>query len=141
MITRDINISKYGWQARIFFAISRYEIDDVTKALEEIGCPGKIYAQAVKQMERGEVNTGFTYSNKALRRSVMLVGRTSSGAQFVNSFSHELRHLSDDIASTYGMEMAGEEVAYLTGDIAQKLSDVVSHLSCEHCRKGDGEFS
>lgn len=135
MIARDIDIRKYEWKARIFFAITKYDVHEVKSALEEADCPDPIYAQAVRQMERGEVNTGFTYSNKKCRRSVMLVGRTSSGAQFVNSFSHELRHLSDDIASAYGMEMAGEEVAYLTGYIAQSLSDVVSRLSCDHCRK------
>lgn len=135
MIVRDIHIEKYEWHARLFFAISRYDIEEVAMSLMDIDCPDAIYNQAVRQMRQGEVNTGFTYSNKALRHSVMLVGKTSSGAQFVNSFSHELRHLCDDIASAYGMEMAGEEVAYLTGDIAQRLSDVVSHLSCEHCRK------
>lgn len=134
MILREIDIPKYEWKAKIFFAISKYDIEEVAMSLLDIDCPFGIYHQAVRQMRHAEVNTGFTYSNKALHRSVMLVGKTSSSAQFVNSFSHEIRHLSDDIASAFGLEMAGEEVAYLAGDIAQRLSDVVSHLSCEHCR-------
>lgn len=134
MLVRDIYIDKYDWCARVYFAISRYNIEDVSRSLREIGCPVTIHRQAIKQMVHGEVNTGFTYSNMKRRQTVMLVGKTSSGREFLNSFSHELRHLSDDIAKTYGMETAGEEVAYLTGDIALKLADIVCHYSCDHCR-------
>lgn len=134
MIVRDIYIPKYGWSARIYFAISRYNIEDVARSLRKINCPERIFRQAVRQMVRGEVNTGFTYSNTRMRSSVMLIGKTDSGREFMNSFTHEQRHLCDDIAKTFGMEMAGEDVAYLTGDIALKLADIVCHYSCDHCR-------
>lgn len=137
MLVRDIYLPKYDWHARVYFAISKYNIEDVARSLREIDCPGRILRQAIRQMVRGEVNTGFTYSNKRCRRTVMLVGKTDSGEEFLNSFSHEQRHLCDDIANAFGMHMSGEEVAYLTGDISLKLADIVCHYSCDHCRDHD----
>ena len=80
------------------------------------------------------MDSGFTYSNPDIRRSVMVIGKTSSGPQFLNSFTHELRHLVDDIAKADGMEMSGEGVAYLSGDTAMAMADIVCRLSCDHCR-------
>lgn len=137
MIVRDIYLPKYDWHARVYFAISKYNIEDVARSLREIDCPERILRQAIRQMVRGEVNTGFTYSNKRRRRTVMLVGKTDTGEEFLNSFSHEQRHLCDDIANAFGMHMSGEEVAYLTGDISLKLADIVCHYSCDHCRDHD----
>lgn len=137
MLVRDIYIDKYDWCARVYFAISQYQIEDVAHSLRKINCPPEIYKQAVRQMVRGELNTGFTYSNTKRKRSVMLIGKTDSGEEFLNSFTHEQRHLADDIATEFGMYMSGEEVAYLTGDIASQLADIVCHYSCDHCRAHD----
>lgn len=137
MLVRDIYIPRYDWYARIYFAISHYHVEDVARSLREIDCPQGIYRQAIRNMVREDVNTGFTYSNKNRRRTVMLVGKADSGKEFLNSFTHEERHLADDIAKTFGMEMAGEEVAYLTGDISLKLADLVCHYSCDCCRDHD----
>jgi hypothetical protein len=82
-----------------------------------------------------DMDTGFTYSNKKLRRTVMIVGLASSPAEFLNSFEHELRHLVDDIASTHSMDMAGEEVAYLTGDINTALWSDIHRFTCCKCDK------
>ena len=70
-----------------------------------------------------------------LRRTVMIVGLASSPAEFLNSFEHELRHLVDDIASTHSMDMAGEEVAYLTGDINTALWSDIHRFTCCKCDK------
>ena len=134
MIVRDVHIPAYGWYARFYFKIRAYHIGDVVYSLEDIDCPEHILRQAVDHMMRDTLNEGFTYSNRSLRRSVVLVGRTSSGKEFVNSFAHELRHLTDDIASEEGMPTSGEEVAYLAGDIAEALGDVVCKMSCDKCR-------
>lgn len=80
------------------------------------------------------MDTGFTYSNPEFRESVVVIGSSSSGAEFLNSFVHELRHLTDDIAYTCGYPLRGEPAAYLAGDISMGLSDIVCVMSCEKCR-------
>ena len=83
-------------------------------------------------LEKADMDSGFTYSNKTRRRSVVVVGLASSQAQFLNSFEHELRHLCDDIAVASAMPMQGEEVAYLTGQINTMLwKDIHQFICCK----------
>ena len=86
-------------------------------------------------MLRDRMDTGFTYSNPHRMESIVVIGRSSSGAEFQNSYVHELRHLTDDIAYFYGYPLRGEPAAYLAGDIALELSDIVCKMSCDHCRE------
>lgn len=39
-----------------------------------------------------------------------------------------------DIAVADGMGMSGEAVAYLSGDTAMLVADIVCQMSCDHCR-------
>lgn len=88
-----------------------------------------------KSLRNNRVNTGFTYSNKLARTSVMVVGRSSSAKEEFNSVIHELRHLVDDIATTDDLQMGGEEVAYLSGDMAGIIYEHIAPLLCSHCRQ------
>lgn len=134
MISRKLNIR--GWRCCFCFALDGYASDVILSRLSRLGAPPSILRRVRKNMELDQMDTGFTYSNLFLRESVVVIGRSSSGAEFLNSFVHELRHLADDIAYVYGYPLRGEEVAYLTGDIALALSDIVCTMSCEVCRKG-----
>lgn len=133
MIIRKLNIR--GWRCFFCFALDRYNADVILSRLEELEAPPSILRRVRRNIRLDRMDTGFTYSNLFLRESVIVIGRSSSGAEFLNSFVHELRHLADDIAFVYGYALRGEEVAYLTGDIALALSDVVCAMSCEVCRK------
>lgn len=128
-------VEKSHWRCDVYVAIHSYKVDEVIRALDECGAPDAVLTRAKERMERDDVDTGFTFSNPRTRRSVMVIGKTSEGKQFLNSFVHELRHLVDDIAVTDSLEMSGEAVAYLSGDIAMELADFVCSLSCDHCRQ------
>ena len=82
-------------------------------------------------MESCQINTGLTYSNNDLRETIMVIGMWSSPDEFVNSFSHELRHFTDHIAREFGLESGGEEVAYLTGSIHKELYPVNRMFLCD----------
>ena len=114
MKIRDLRIGKYGWRVRVYFAVHGYHTRSILSSLEEIECPGTILERVRENLLRADMDSGFTYSNKTMRRSVVVVGLATSQAQFLNSFEHELRHLCDDIAAASGMPMQGEEGAYLT---------------------------
>lgn len=62
-----------------------------------------------------------------------LEGTADDFAEFLDSFTHELRHLADDIATFLGINLRGEEVAYLTGDTTRDLAEVVCRLGCPDC--------
>lgn len=133
MITRKVHIN--NWVCNFYFAIERYYIDEILISLKKIGASLNARSRIRDKMLKDEVNGGFTYSNTSRRESVIVIGKTSNGAEFMNSFTHELRHLVDDIAKADNINTRGENVAYLTGDITKEVSDIVCKLSCNECRR------
>jgi hypothetical protein len=132
MIYRKIYINK--WTAHFYFAIQHYWIEEIEGKMQSLGASRKVLDRVVRNMRKNEMNTGFTYSKPSKRESIVVVGRSSSGGEFLNSSTHEIRHLVDDIAKEDNMQMSGEGVAYLTGDIVNQLADIISKFSCECCR-------
>lgn len=102
MKIRDLSIHKYGWTLRIYYAVTCYYTGEILKSLTDIGCPDTVLHRVQGNMVKCEMDTGFTYSNKEHRQSVIVIGMHSSPWEFLNSFEHELRHLVDDIALTLG---------------------------------------
>lgn len=134
MKTGDLTIYKYRWKVRLYFAVTDYYINDILESLYSIECPERIMRRVEEKMSARQLDTGFTYSNPRLRQSVMVVGLTSSPAEFLDSLEHEIRHLVDDIAKEAGLEMAGESVAYLTGDTNRSLWPYIHEFICCKCR-------
>ena len=130
MIIRDLYIEKYRWHVHCYFAVDKYYTEEILSVLDSLGCSSAVYDRVAKKMERNEKNAGFTYSNKIAHETLMVVGRATSNAEYINSITHELRHLCDDIASVVGISDNGEDVAYLTGDIASQMADVIEVLVC-----------
>ena len=130
MIIRDLYIEQYRWHVHCYFAVDKYYTEEILSVLDSLGCSSAVYDRVAKKMERNEKNAGFTYSNKIAHETLMVVGRATSNAEYINSITHELRHLCDDIASVVGISDNGEDVAYLTGDIASQMADVIEVLVC-----------
>lgn len=133
MKAREIHIKKYDWQATIFYAVSCYHTDIIMEALTSVEAPEKIMNRVYENLTKCSMDTGFTYSAKSQRATIMVIGLHSSPAQFLNSLEHELRHLIDDIADYHDLDMGGEEVAYLTGDINEMIVEDIQHFICQ-CR-------
>ena len=77
----------------------------------------------------------ITYSDFENRRTLMVISRTSSAAQFQNSLDHEKGHLCMHISHCMGIDPYGEEAQYLSGYVGQKMFSVARHFLCEHCRE------
>lgn len=132
MISRVLNIGH--WVIDFLFAVDRYDADGVLACLYDVRAPLEVMRKAWEIMERGDLDCGFTFSNPDLKRAVCVVGPTSSGKEFINTWVHEIRHVADAIARTIGYELDGEVPAYISGDAAMALAEVVCELGCEHCR-------
>ena len=134
MIRQDFYIQEYGWSVRVYYAVTTYWTRRITRDLMAIGCAGRSLEKAVASLERGNLNTGITYSNFDLRGTVMVISLTSSPEEFLNSWEHEKKHLARHIEQAYRIDPFGEEAAYLEGTIAQKMFPVAKKFICEHCR-------
>lgn len=134
MRTRTLHIDRCSWTVQVFCSVHGRDADEVAQALEGIGCPYGILREAVSLLLSDEDDCGLTYSNRAMRRTVMVVGRASSPAEFLNSITHESRHLEAHIAQTLGLDPWGEDICYVAGDIAAALYDIAGPFLCPECQ-------
>lgn len=133
MIIRRIDIQ--DWTAIFLFSFDNLEKKDVLRQLIDCEPPASIVKKVEENLSRNRPDEGFTYSNTDIRRSVVYIGPTSSGGEFLSSFVHELAHVVCDICVTDKISLRGEKIAYLTGEIARRLSDVVCFFSCDSCSR------
>jgi hypothetical protein len=138
MIRQTIYIDKYDWVVNAYYYVSEYYTDEIMEMLWELSCDSATAKKAYENLSSGELDTGMCYSNYVKKRSVMVIARTSSAAEFFNSLHHELTHLQAHIASTFRLNPLGEDIAYLTGEVAREIFPKVKHLICDCCRTKRG---
>ena len=131
MIHRVLMIG--SWAVDFLFAKKDYDVEGVLSCLYDIDAPISVMQRAYRIMNSKKYNRGFTYANQDLHRAVVVVGPTTSGKQFQNTFSHEIDHLSDFIAESIGLEYDPEGTAYIVGDTTMELAEILCELGCDHC--------
>lgn len=136
MIRQDFYIPEYGWHVRAYYAVTTYWAHRISGDMRGIGCRGGSLEKAENSLVLGDLDTGITYSNYEERETVMVISKTSSPEEFLNSWEHEKRHLARHMEQALDIDPYGEEAAYLEGAIAQKMFPVAKMFICEHCRKG-----
>ena len=106
----------YNWNVTILYECTCDDIDIIIETLKEINCPNKYIKEALNNLKTCNLNIGLTYSNITLKSSVIVVNKTSSIPQLINTISHEYFHLIQHIAKALEIEDE-EELAYLKGDL------------------------
>lgn len=132
MIRRTLRIGR--WLVYFFFVTDDYERDTILSFLYTFDAQDWMIQRADDIMTENKLNRGFTFSSPELRRAVVVIGPSSSGAEFLDSFTHEVRHLANAIAESIGYELDAEEPSYMTGDTVRELAEVVCELGCARCR-------
>lgn len=132
MIVRMVHIRR--WDVLFLFSFDTDDLGRIVDALVWASAPDSILQRVSENVNAGRWNEGFCYSDPSLRRSVAAVGLTSGGEEFVNSTVHEIMHIAQDVARTDGLDIYGESVAYLAGDLTAQISDIICHESCPNCR-------
>lgn len=127
MKRQTIYIPDYDWIVHVYYDTTPKNANEITRALHYLGCSHNGIVRTRKQILSGEYNNGMTYSNRVLKQSIVSLGRASGFAQFLNSFVHELQHLSTHIAKANGIPLDGEEICYLSGSLAQLMYPILIH--------------
>ena len=135
MIRQEIYLPKYDWEVRIYYAVTTYWTSSIIFDLRDAGCRGRQLERAWRNLSRGDLNTGLTFSNSRRRETVMVIALTSSPAEFQNSLDHEKGHLCRHIAQAFDLDPYGEEAQYLSGEVGQLMFPVARRFLCEHCRR------
>lgn len=135
MIRQDFYIEPYDWRVTVFYGVTSDWCTEITRMLSHIGCSGENLRRAYRSLVVSRLDTGLTYSNYPLRRTIMVISRTSSPEQFQDSWDHEKGHLVKHIAEAFVLDPFGEKVEYLAGYIGRAMFPVAKRFLCEHCRK------
>lgn len=132
MIRRLLHID--GWTVHFYFAPDGYDEEELLNLLYDLDASDDILVRASRKIRTRRTNEGFAYSNPYLREAVIVVGPATSGEQYLNSIVHEIHHHSVAIADELGTDLKGEVPAYIAGDTAEVLVDIICMLGCG-CRK------
>lgn len=127
MKRQTIYIPEYDWTVYVYYGTTPRDTQEILSKICRLGCPKEGILRSRKQLLSGDYNNGLTYSNRVLKQSVVSLGMASEFAQFLNSFVHELHHLVTHIASAEGIPLEGEEICYLSGDIAQEMYPILMY--------------
>lgn len=118
---------EYDWEILILYETTCDDIDFIIEALKNINCSNKYINEALDNLETCKLNLGLTYSNFKLKSSVIVIGKTSSFAQLINTISHEYFHLIKHISTALNITDE-EKLATLNGDLNMRSYQFVEKL-------------
>lgn len=128
MIVQKFYIDKYDWQVVVLYEVGNSDTHNVIGMLKEICHDNHVIGLAYNSVSSGNPNTGFTYSDFNKRRTLMVIGKTTSDKELFNTVVHEANHLQSHIATADGLDEKGEEVCYLIGNIVKTMYRVLEKI-------------
>ena len=130
MIQQNLHIEEIGWNLRIFYCPkTTSQRSVVLQCLYNAGCTGSNFRRAMTLLGSGAVNTGLIFSNKSERNTIIVVGRSSDIAEFVNTLTHEINHFIEHVMEALHIQSGTEDEAYFTGEFFELLyRDAVSSV-------------
>ena len=117
----------YDWEITVLYECTCDDIDIIIKTLWDIKCPTKYIKEALNNLQTCNLNIGLTYSNTQLQSSVIVINKTSSFSQLINTIAHEYYHLICHISKVLEIEDE-EELAYLNGDLNMRSYNIIKKL-------------
>lgn len=125
MIVDDFEI--YEWKVTVLYECTCDDINFIIETLKDINCPNKFIKRALDNLEECKLNSGLTYSNQRLKSSVIVVNKTSSLPQLINTISHEYYHLICHISEILDIQNE-EDLANLNGNLNMRSFKIVEKL-------------
>ena len=116
-----------SWKVTILYECTCDDIDYIIETLKQVNCPKIYIKEALVNLETCSLNTSLTYSNIKLKSSIIVINKTSSFAQLINTVSHEFYHLICHISKALKIKDQ-EELAYLNGKLNMQSYIFVENL-------------
>ena len=131
MIHRYLKIG--DWCVDFLFAVDSYSDEEVLDYLYDADAPYSVMQKVSVFMDNNEFNCGFTYGNPDVKKAIVFVGPSTDNDEFLDTLVHEIHHLAVIIASSIGYDIDSETPAYIAGDYARGLAEVICLLGCPEC--------
>lgn len=123
MELQEFTIPKYKWNVSVYYYMDNYDINTIVEKMKSLNAKSAYIADARENMEQDKLNTGICYSSPS-KQSIIVIAKTSSPKEFMNSLAHEQKHLCSHIEQFYNIDSNSEEAAYLAGEIAELMFPV-----------------
>lgn len=136
----NLYLQRYDWVVRVFVAVTHYGYEDIAESLEYIHCTKREVGKALEMLRRNTVNSGLCYSDSYERMSVIVIKKTDSPEELLNSVIHEVMHASIHMSEADGIDYTSEEPCYIAGELGRGIYPFIKDLLCEHCRKAAKNF-
>lgn len=117
----------YDWEVVVLYECTCEDIDIIIESLQDINCPNRYIKEALHNLQTCNLNIGLTYSNTQLQSSVIVINKTSSFSQLINTVAHEYYHLICHISKILKITDE-EELAYLNGDLNMRSYNIIKKL-------------
>lgn len=124
MIAQRFYLDKYKWSVVVLYNVGQNDVEFVQDNLSKICDDKQKIKDSTRYIERGDLNTGFIYSNLDIKISLIVIGKATYNKEFLNTIVHEANHLQSHIATVYNLDEKGEEVCYLIGEVVEQMYNV-----------------
>ena len=122
MKTEYIDVDGY-WGIVVLYDYDERDNEELLEIMQSFGMDLR---NAYKSLHiLSSPNTGMAISNSTLRMSAMFISETTSTSEFLNSIVHETAHIASSIVEYYGKPCAGEDFAYLSGYLFQRIVEEI----------------
>lgn len=121
MIT--IFLDKYGWEVYVLHVSTEKDENNTIRLLHNNGCDGEDLVEATEHICGENHNVGLTHTNMKCKKSIVVICRSTSNGEMINTTAHELFHVVAHICGFHGISMTSEEPCYLMGWLCQKTLD------------------
>ena len=121
MIKQEIYLEKYDWNVIVCHVANQEDVDEAMDLLSSIDCKGQPLLNAYDHISTDSSNKGLTSTNVSKKTSVVLICKSTSEGEYINSLTHEMFHVVAHICNHLGIDMQGEEPCYLMGWLCQSI--------------------
>lgn len=134
MIIQYLYLEFYDWNVVVFYIIDEAIIDEIIEYLESLECDSYLIDEIKESLLNKSTNFGYTFTNDKYNSSIVIIGPTTSGEEFQDTYDHEKGHLSTHIATKLKIDPYSEGMQYLNGAIGKAMFPVAKYLICDNCR-------
>lgn len=120
MIHFKVHLDKLDWCIECYITTDDSQFSEIMNRLKQLGCSSKLLDKAYNILDN-QFNSGFAYSNTNIHKSIMIINKSTSMEELVNTYNHEKNHIEMHICKELGIDPYSEEAADLSGYLAQML--------------------
>lgn len=135
MLIQTFYLTDYDWDVKVYYAVDRYYISDILTELDQLNIDNYEYVKIKQLLETQQLNIGVTYTDYIQKKSVVIIGLTTSASEFQDTFDHEKGHLAMHISEYYHLNPYGEAYQYLNGTIGKNMFPYAKLFLCDTCRE------